>query len=101
MFCRLTLLMDKGRRLSVLESGILRLVDFAVARKLLFVRYLGGWLSRSNSVGRMPASRVATLSFSAPSRVCKLIIDARLAAEVEDILGLISGFHAAREGAAR
>ena len=48
--------------LQEVESRILRLADFGVARKLLFVRYLSCRLSGSNSVGRMPASRL-TLSF--------------------------------------
>jgi hypothetical protein len=43
--------------LSVLESEILKLADFGIARMLLFMRYLRCWPSGSNSVGRMPASR--------------------------------------------
>jgi hypothetical protein len=38
------------------ESGILRLSDFGLARKGLLLLYLRFQLSGSNSVGRMPAS---------------------------------------------
>ena len=43
----------------MLESGILRLFDFGLARKRPFLLYLTCWLSGSNSVGRMPALTLA------------------------------------------
>ena len=59
--CLKSFLIECHVRLTV-ESRILRLADFGVARKLLFVRYLSCRLSGSNSVGRMPASHL-TFSF--------------------------------------
>ena len=59
--CLKSFLIERHMLLTV-ESGILRLADFGVARKSLFLLYLRCRLSGSNSVGRMPASR-CTLYF--------------------------------------
>src|ERR1022692_5182012 len=45
------------------ESRILRLFDFGLACKRLFLLYLRCWLSGSNSVGRMPASQAGRRRF--------------------------------------
>src|ERR1019366_5072861 len=49
--------------LPAVESRILRLFDFGLACKRLFLLYLRCWLSGSNSVGRMPASQAGRRRF--------------------------------------
>src|ERR1039458_5531854 len=49
--------------LPAVESRILRLFDFGLACKRLFLLYLRCWLSGSNSVGRMPASQAGRRGF--------------------------------------
>ena len=62
------LLEIQGRHAETVESQILRLADFGLARNRLILLYLKCQLSGSNSVGRMPASNAGPASSHCPER---------------------------------
>ena len=62
------LLLESIKRCQSVESGILRLGDFGLARNRLILLYLEVPLIGSNSVGRMPASNAGPASSHCPER---------------------------------